>query len=287
MRLESLLQVLNERQRRTFRLKTRYQQGEQGAYALVDAAGDAFVLKWYATRDRLVQVLARRELLERLRSAGYPVPVYEVWGETDEGAYLIQRALPGAPSATLTEAQLLRLLELNTLQVGRAPEGARDWPREVVQTVLFGGQGYCEHASLLHHSEETAALLRQLQRLVRQHQDAISTPVKNDIVHFDFHPANILLHEGEISGVIDWDGACIGDAAFDLVTLFFFLYEDERLRALLWRVLLERSSVPALSVYVAHMILRQVDWSIRFYDRLTVERFLHRGYAILSTLTYT
>ena len=186
MRLESLLQVLNERQRRTFRLKTRYQQG---AYALVDAAGDAFVLKWYATRDRLVQVLARRELLERLRSAGYPVPVYEVWGETDEGAYLIQRALPGAPSATLTAAQLLSLLELNTLQVGRAPEGARDWPREVVQTVLFGGQGYCEHASLLHHLEETAALLRQLQRLVRQHQGAISTPVKNDIVHFDFHPA--------------------------------------------------------------------------------------------------
>jgi thiamine kinase-like enzyme len=87
--------------------------------------------------------------------------------------------------------------------------------------------------------------------------------------------------------VIDWDGACIGDAAFDLVTLLFFLYDDERLRALLWRVLLERLSVPALSVYVAHMILRQVDWSIRFYDRLTVERFLHRGYAILSTLTYT
>jgi len=35
-----------------------------------------------------------------------------------------------------------------------------------------------------------------------------------DIVHDDFQGPNILVHEGRISGVVDWEGCCRGDRAF-------------------------------------------------------------------------
>lgn len=36
------------------------------------------------------------------------------------------------------------------------------------------------------------------------------------LLHRDFHPANLLWHGGEIVGVVDWLGACVGSAAADL-----------------------------------------------------------------------
>ena len=36
---------------------------------------------------------------------------------------------------------------------------------------------------------------------------------------------------------------------------------------------------------MAHLILRQVDWSLRFYDQGTIERYLSRGRTILQDIT--
>ena len=35
-------------------------------------------------------------------------------------------------------------------------------------------------------------------------------------VHGDFGPHNVLVHEGEVSGVLDWEASYIGDQAEDL-----------------------------------------------------------------------
>ena len=56
-----------------------------------------------------------------------------------------------------------------------------------------------------------------------------------DVVHYDFSPHNVLVDDDRITGVVDWDGATNGDAAFDLVTLASFTYDyavrDELLAA--------------------------------------------------------
>ncbi|HAG98792.1 MAG TPA: hypothetical protein DCL75_08030, partial [Ktedonobacter sp.] len=49
--------------------------------------------------------------------------------------------------------------------------------------------------------------------------------------------------------------------------------------------LLQRASLNLLSVYMAHLILRQVDWSLRFNDQGTIERYLSRGRTILQDIT--
>ncbi len=87
----------------------------------------------------------------------------------------------------------------------------------------------------------------------------------NDLVHFDFHPENVLVDAaGAVTGVVDWDGAGRGNAALDLYTLRFDL--ARRAPELGRRVAVAvRETMPedVVAACWAHLSLRLVDWSIR------------------------
>lgn len=48
-------------------------------------------------------------------------------------------------------------------------------------------------------------------------------PGSRAICHGDFHPHNILMDDGRVSGVIDWPDFCIGDAALDVANTHWIL----------------------------------------------------------------
>lgn len=273
-----LLRRINERHGTTLRLIERYAVGEQGAYAVADETGGRFVLKWGADVE---EYRIAAETTKILLSQRYPAPLYVLVGALADVAYSVQQRLPGSPGAAATEPVLSRLLELNALQVGRAVSLTRDWPARVVNTVLFGGDGYCVLDTMREHSPATAELLGVLQALVRSHADADCET--GDIVHYDFQPANILVEGGEVSGVVDWDATCVGDAAFDLATLLFYSYEDAEIRERLWHEVLECAGPGCASMYLAHLILRQVEWSIRHHPGMT-DGYLRRSNAVLRDL---
>jgi aminoglycoside phosphotransferase (APT) family kinase protein len=52
-------------------------------------------------------------------------------------------------------------------------------------------------------------------------------------LHGDLHPRNILVHEGEITGIIDWGDMTVGDAATDLAVVWM-LFDDAHLRQRIW-----------------------------------------------------
>jgi hypothetical protein len=180
----------------------------------------------------------------------------------------------------LTPEVVPRLLELNSMQRGLSMPGRRDWPRRIVDTVLFGGDGYCLLVPLQTYSSETVELLAMLQSIVRRYGDDIFET--NDLVHFDFNPTNILADQGTISGVIDWQEPCSGDSTFDLATLMFYAWGVPLVRDLLWRHLLQRIEPGVLGVYLAHVILRQVDWSIRHHGESEIRYFLACAREMLS-----
>lgn len=280
--LEVLIQQLNAAHQAAFIAGERYVTGEQGAYGLVDAAGRRFVLKWQPGADHLERALYAQAVTEQLRLQGYPAPAYVYIGAALGGTYSIQQALPGAPMHRLTAQHLPALLKLQALHATPAPPGPRDWPREVVQTVMEGGKGYCLHSSLQQHSSETASMLRALQGLVAAYQDSIAET--NEIVHFDFQPANFLIKQDTISGVVDWEGVCAGDSAFDLATLLFYSYDDRQVRNVLWEHVLAHRPMQVLSVYLAHLILRQVDWSLRHHETSVSNYYIARGQALLAEI---
>jgi hypothetical protein len=132
------------------------------------------------------------------------------------------------------------------------------------------GPGFCLHEPLATYSPRSARLLEHIHAVGADG----SAMIGDDLVHFDFHPGNVLTENGELTGVVDWDGATRGDRHLDLVTLRFTLTGraphltgplDDRLSTL---------SDRRRRAYWAHLSLRQVDWSIRHHDDATVEKWL-------------
>jgi len=270
---ELLIEQLNAAHGTSFQLVRRYADGEQGAFALLDAAGEAFALKVSGNRSEVARLQVVAAQVAQLRDHGYPAPRYVLVGATTTHAYSVQAALPGAPLRRVSAAQLPQLLALNALQAGQALSADDDpWPGPVVTPTLEGGPGYCLLEPMRAYSVETAALLDRLQAIVRC--GATLALPQGDLVHFDFTPLNILATGERISGVIDWDGICAGDRAFDLVTLLFYSHQDAIVAEGLYAAAHAMVGPKAVALYLAHLAHRQLDWTIRFHDTAAVAHVL-------------
>jgi len=148
--------------------------------------------------------------------------------------------------------------------------------------VLFGGNGFCLLEPMQTYSATTAGMLQAVQATVRYYADQLAPQA--DIVHYDCNPANVLATAARITGVIDWDGWCAGDRMFDVATMLFYSYADSAVRRQLWQTILAHSGPASGTVYLAHLIHRQVDWSIRYHTPETIERWLAITTTVLGDL---
>lgn len=67
---------------------------------------------------------------------------------------------------------------------------------------------------------------------------------------------------------------------------YFIPNENVEVCEHLWHYTLARSSINLLGIYLAHLILRQVDWSLRYHDQTTSERYIRRGYMLLQEIEH-
>lgn len=281
-RSSDILAAINQRHGTAFVLLDRYATGEQGAYALADASGDRFVLKWAADGSVLTRYQRAQQITDRLRALGYPAPQHVLVGRTETAAYAIQRALPGQPMEQLPLALVADFLALNERQRDQARSERVTWPEPVVNPVLFGGDGFCLLEPMQTYSTMTAEMLQVVQAIVRCSATQIAPQA--DIVHYDCNPANVLADAAAITGIIDWDGWCTGDRIFDVATMLFYSYTDLAVRSRLWQTIVEQSGPAGGAVYLAHLIHRQVDWSIRYHPPETIERWLMLATTVLGDL---
>jgi hypothetical protein len=280
--LPTLVAFVNAQHGTTFRITDRNLGGEQGAVALSDANSVRFILKWSPGAQDLGRLPEILQIVNRLKSLWYPVPRYVVRGLHPAGRYVVLAGLPGTPARRLSPPVVEQLLALNDRQRDQGFPADEPWPARVVRDTLDGGDDYCLLDPMRQHAPETARLLDLVQSLVAQHRD-VPTPT-GDIVHFDFQPSNILIQGTKVTGVVDWDGAQTGDRAFDLATLLFYTYDQDQVRESLWTRLTEIADPRAAVLYLAHLIHRQVDWSIRHRPPETVNEWLERARLVLQDI---
>lgn len=207
-------------------------------------------------------------ILDLARAAGLPVPRYELVADVDGTTVVVQQRLPGAPPATVDADLIDQMAELNDRFAGLLAAHP-----EVPGADLFltaDGPGFCLHQPLAAYNARTARLLNWV------HEVGADTPdvSGDDLMHLDFHVGNVLVDDGRITGLVDWDGAARGDRHFDLVVLRFGLAGNAPRLAARLDDRLAGVAPDRLRAYWAHISLRQVDWSIRHHDAEAVDRWL-------------
>jgi hypothetical protein len=207
-------------------------------------------------------------LVDRAREAGVPTARHELTARIDGVRVVVQERLPGVPPAVVDTVVVRQMLAVNDRLAGILA-GEPD-PRPADLYLTADGPGFCLHEPLAAYDDRTRRLLGRIHAIGETGTHMIG----DDLTHMDFHPGNVLVDGGRLTGVVDWDGATRGDRHFDLVTLRFVLCGtaphltgpiDARLSLISDRRRL---------LYWAHNALRMVDWAIRHHDAATVRRWL-------------
>jgi hypothetical protein len=207
-------------------------------------------------------------LLDRARAAGVPTARQELTAHIDGRRVIVQQRLPGVPPAAVTAPLVHQMIAVNTRLAGLLTGPAPARPVEL--HLSDDGPGFCLHKPLIEYGGRAARLLD------RVHEVAVATPpiTGDDLVHFDYHPQNVLVDGGHLTGVVDWDGAVRYDGTFDLVTLRFTLGRAHPHLTPIVDEALHGRDESRRRAFWAHMSLRQVDWSIRHHTRSDVEAWL-------------
>jgi aminoglycoside phosphotransferase (APT) family kinase protein len=227
-----------------YHLLERTAHGEFGAWRAVDEAGNRLVVKPTWTEDGV-------QAAELLRAEGYPAPHYVF---VTEGLAVMEE-LPGSPLELwqpLDAASTARVVELNELQAGKRVRNAPPWPERIYDDVLRGHY-HVDLELLGRHAPDLLARCRTWVEAAR-----LDDP--GDIVHWDFTTANVLASGRNITGVVDWDGACNGDRLFDLVTLFYYTRTSA-----LREYVLARLREQIFAAYLAAIIVRHTAFALKFY----------------------
>ncbi len=282
MNARELVDRINLLHETRYTLHGRYAAGEnQGAYALADERGVAYVLKLNERPPWLRQVRLAQQITNYLRTRGAPVPQY-VLAETspDNVTYWVQTALPGEPPSQLLQSHVRQLLDLIEIQAGCALSADVNWSEYVRAVVFLGESGWRD--SLQHYGADTQAVLG---RLIQLTAGKHTIPLRSaDIVHGDLATDNVLVVGAMVSGTVDWDAAGSGDRCLDLSKLLFYSYADPALRAPLRERILSISGPDAYAIFLSYNILAQLDWSIRHHPAAAVAKGVAMAHQILDDL---
>jgi Phosphotransferase enzyme family len=276
-------QLLSDLTAQPYELVGRLPGDESGAHEMRGPDGRRLVAKWDS--DPVTQGVRRVgvKLTGRLRDqAGWPVP--QQWiVESDTCLFVLQQFLPGHPVRILSNAILTQILELHQGRIGLAlPEDTSDWPDQLIQTLIHGGSDYCLHSSLRGYDGRTARLLDRIVEIGRG--TALKGLPGADLVHWDLHSGNLLQTHDRLTGIVDTDFVKVGDAAFDLATLAISACAtdcEQGVREQLFELAIEPLDRTRRCAYIGHLLLRVLDWAIRYSRTDEVEFWLSQSDRLL------
>ena len=183
------------------------------------------------------RALRERDIQNAVAGLGFPAPrVLAASADPGalNGAFLIMERMPGRPmlevrkigvAAVLSRTQLrLHALDAGPLLRAAGRTGGSD-------AVTF--DGLLDQFRRRIAARSLHGLGRALDWLAAHRPAEAARPV---ICHGDFHPQNILMEDGVVTGVIDWPNALVANPAYDVATT----------RIILGLVPLELSTLPAV-----------------------------------------
>jgi aminoglycoside phosphotransferase (APT) family kinase protein len=255
------------------------------AFSLNNAAAPysgALIARVFRTPGEGVRTRYEAIVQNAVAALGYPAPevlLIEPHAEPLGGPFVIMRRMPGnamlgallgpkiGNMATLLGRWQARLHDLDAEEFRRRLGNAID-PRRLasVDALLDQYEESVTRASL-------DGLRPALRWLLEHRPPATAT---NSICHGDFHPLNVLVSDGEVSGVVDWAWVAIAQPAFDVgATVALLSHGPVGLpRPMLPLVRIVRSWI-ARRYLGAYASVRDLDLhEVRYFEALRLFQFL-------------
>jgi len=186
------------------------------------------ILRVMTCTDQGPRVLREAAVHDALVQAGFPAPRV-LLHETELAPlglpFLVMERLPGetmwsatakaGPRAFLAVPRQLAELHVRLHRV--SGEAVRVSARALgVDPAVMGVQADVERLHRRIARDGLTALLPAADWLVGN----VPAPVQAEVVcHSDFHPLNIMMEDGRITGVIDWANVVLGEPAYDVAAL--------------------------------------------------------------------
>jgi hygromycin-B 4-O-kinase len=200
---------------------TRLVEGLESQAFLFEADGDAFVLRVSVTsrgfeKDRWAARVAGRHVpVPRVVGAGW-IDVDHAYCVTEWAPGVTLEALPAAEVADVVDEVQQAWQALGGSDVSSVagfgdfePDGHAPFAswRDVLTTTLERASSALPHA---------APVLGVYERLVDR------CPEDHGLVHGDFGSNNVIVDDGRVTAVLDWENAMIGDPLYDVANTEFW-----------------------------------------------------------------
>ncbi|MFE1971792.1 aminoglycoside phosphotransferase family protein [Streptomyces hygroscopicus] len=277
-----VLSLLAKERGLELRLVRRFERGDEGAYEVVTPAGHALVLKWIPWSEAAATAAtATARRLERLRGHGSPIPAQVASGRAGDVLFELQELAAGQPVQEVTESVLEQLLAAVAAQRGAGLGTPEDWWEFLIDGLFRDRAPLCRPSVLHGCTGPVEQLLRRLRKAALDAGPPRRVP--NDVVHFDFGPANVLADRGRLTAILDWQSCRDGDAGYDLVTTDWDLAAWPKaapgIRERLAQEIARTCDKGAVAGYAAHTVLRNLTWS---YGTEWEEHIVRTGHAFLD-----
>lgn len=259
--------------------------GETGATEVRRADGRRFVLKWELDPEHQRSRRDGARLAERLRArARWPAPQQQVV-DVGDCLLVIQEFMLGTNVDHISHRLVDRLLGLHDARLGLSTAGDQSrWAEDMIEVLVEGGNGYCLHQPLRDFDVGARRVVERIEEIGRSLEPEDLDG--HDIVHGDLHPGNLLQVNGQLTAVVDMDYTRVGDATFDLTMLALGslgVSVDPGVRSRLYERGVHALPGPKRRAYVANLVLRNLDWSIRKNRLAETEFWLTEADRLLPT----
>ncbi|MFE9751280.1 phosphotransferase [Saccharothrix saharensis] len=264
MRVHEVIELLRRERGAALTLVGRFARGDEGAYEVIGADGARLVLKWLPWGREARHAEEHVEpALARLRAAGCPIPRQVAAGRVGGLWFELQEHVAGSPVEQVDGVTLEQLIAVVDRERGAGSGAGGDWWDLIVGGLVEDRSPLCRPSALVGCERPVSELLSRL----RASAAAAPLParVPDDLVHFDFGPANVLVDGGRVTAVLDWRSCRTGDASYDLVTVDWDLAAwpkaEPGVRDRLADEIHRTTDRGALVAYAAHCVLRNLTWA--------------------------
>ena len=279
--VDKVIRAVNEHHGTSYELLNRFDKGEWGAYRIAEPDKKPVVLKFFTDLSNTNIVdddpeLAK-DITDRLLSLNYPVPKYIHTGRIGKGLYWVQQELSGKPLwQNPTVEQIKKVLSLLLLQKNQAVSEKQNYSLIIKDTVFGNRLGGLR--SVQNYSLEMNKFLDTLMLSVKD-LERLSLP-KSDIVHGDFSYHQIMVDDGKITGIIDWQEAGCGDWLVDLTRLIYSLHDRSHLAIPIIEKV-RKEDLPRIRLYTVFTTIEMLLWPIQ-QNQMNIENSFNKAKSAVS-----